>query len=226
MRVLDAEHCPTPATLISDHVALPETRPSDRAFVRLNMVASADGGSAVSGLSGGLGNRVDHDVFNALRAHADVVIVGLSTAIAEHYHPPTTPNLRMYVIASGPDISGNPALFDSDRVTLVLPDNAAPAPDGVSELRAGGGGRVDLRLVVDGLAGKVVMTEGGPRLAGTLIALGLVDEFFLTVAPRVISGDSARVVHGAEADAEMWALRHGFVDDEGFLFLCYARNTS
>ena len=47
-------------TLIVEHVALPTTRPSDRAFVRLNMISSADGGSVVDGVSGALGNRNDH----------------------------------------------------------------------------------------------------------------------------------------------------------------------
>ena len=60
------------------------------------------------------------------------------------------------------------------------------------------------------------MVEGGPRFAGTMIGLGIVDEFFLTMSPRVIAGESARVVHGPEADPVIWALRHGFVDDEGF----------
>jgi hypothetical protein len=52
---------------------------------------------------------------------------------------------------------------------------------------------------------------------------GLIDEFFLTLAPRVVAGGSARVVHGNNADPGAWELRHGFVDDEGFLFLRYAR---
>jgi hypothetical protein len=30
-------------------------------------------------------------------------------------------------------------------------------------------------------------------------------------------------VHGADADPSVWDLEHGFVDDEGFLFLRYAR---
>jgi riboflavin biosynthesis pyrimidine reductase len=224
VRVLDCEHCPTPEAVVAEHVALPESRSLDRAFVRLNMVASADGGSVVAGLSGGLGNRDDHAVFSALRERADAVIVGMSTAIAEQYHPPASGHLRIYVVASRPEIAANAALFASSRVTLVLPDAAPPAPDGVSELRAGAGRRVDLGRVVATLAGKVVMVEGGPTLAGTVIALGLVDEFFLTVSPRVIAGDSARVVHGPDADPATWKLRHGFVDDEGYLFLRYARS--
>jgi riboflavin biosynthesis pyrimidine reductase len=222
VRVLDSEHCPGFDVLVADHVALPESRGRDGAFIRLNMIASADGASALAGLSSGLGNSSDHTVFDSLRANADAVLVGMGTVIAEQYGPPKQPNLHIYVVASRPDVSGNAALFQSGRATLVLPDDAGPVPDGVTELRAGAG-RVDLQQVVATLAGKVVLAEGGPTLAGRLVALGLVDEFFLTVSPRVISGDAARVVHGPDADPRLWQLRHGFVDDEGFLFLRYGR---
>ncbi len=223
MRVVDFEQGPTPPAVVAEHVAVPETRPRERALVRLNMIASVDGGSAVAGLSGGLGNRDDHLVFGGLRGHADAVIVGMSTAIAEHYHPPESSGPQIYVVSSKPDVSANAALFESELVTLVLPADAPPVPAGVSELRAGSDGKVDLRELVEALVGKVVMVEGGPRLAGTMIGLGIIDEFFVTISPRVIAGESARVVHGTEADPALWTLRHGFVDDEGFLFLRYAR---
>jgi len=69
----------------------------------------------------------------------------------------------------------------------VLPEDAAASPSGVRELRVGGGGMVDLHRLVAGLAGKVVAAEGGPTLAGRMIALGVVDELFLTVSP-VLAG--------------------------------------
>ena len=128
MRILDSEHCPTPEVVVAEHTALPEWRgPGDR-LVRLNMISSADGGSAVSGLSGGLGNRDDHAVFGALRDGADAVIVGLGTAVAEHYRPRAGADLRFYVVADVPDISGNAPLFESGQATLVLPEDADPRP--------------------------------------------------------------------------------------------------
>ena len=105
----------------------------------------------------------------------------------------------------------------------MLPTDAPAAPEGVRELRAGTGRFVDLGVVLAGLAGRVVVLEGGPSLAGLSVSLGLVDEFFVTLSPRVIAGDSARVVHGPDADGVPWTLDHGFVDDDGYLFLRYAR---
>ncbi len=222
MRML-TERGPTDPRVVAEHVALVGPRPTDRAFVRLNMIASADGGSAVAGVSGGLGNRDDHAVFGALRERADVVLVGLGTAVSEHYHPPQSGNLQIFVIADTTDISGDPKLFASGAATLVVPEDAGPGPDGVPSLRAGSKGQVDLRQVVATLAGKVAMLEGGPTLAGVMTSLGLVDEFFLTIAPRVVAGSSARVVHGPDASAVPWELQHGFVDEQGFLFLRYWR---
>jgi riboflavin biosynthesis pyrimidine reductase len=207
-------------------VALPESRSADRAFVRLNMISSVDGGTAVSGVSGGLGNRDDHAVFAALRARADGVLVGLGTVIAEEYRVPDRPGLQLYVVADTVDLSGAEELFASGRATLVLPTSVGDVPDGVPELRAGDGEFVDLPAVVAALAGQVLVAEGGPTLAGLLAAEGLIDEFFLTLAPRVIAGESARVAHGVEADPSLWDLRHGFVDEAGFLFLRYSRSPS
>jgi riboflavin biosynthesis pyrimidine reductase len=200
---------------------LPTPRPAG-ALVRLNMIASADGGSALAGRSGGLGNHTDHAVFGGLRATADAIVVGMRTVIAEQYGPPAE-GQRLYVIASRPDLSGNPEVFASGRATLVLPADAADAPADVDVLRAGTGPDVDLRAVLDTLAGQVVMAEGGPTIAGRFATLGLIDEFFITVAPRVIAGDAGRVAHGADADPALWQLRHGFADDDGLLFLRYCR---
>jgi riboflavin biosynthesis pyrimidine reductase len=223
MRILDSEHNRASEAVVAEHVGLPEHRPADRAFVRLNMIASADGGSAVAGLSGGLGNRDDHAVFKALRDGADGVLVGLGTVVAEGYRPPESSDLQIYVVADTPDIAGDAALFESGQAVLVLPEDAGPVPGDVPELRAGRAGMVDLGHVVAALAGKVLVAEGGPTLAGALVSLGLIDEFFLTVAPRVVAGGSGRVVHGPDADPSVWQLSHGFVDDEGFLFLRYVR---
>jgi 5-amino-6-(5-phosphoribosylamino)uracil reductase len=133
------------------------------------------------------------------------------------------PELQLYVVADTNDVSAAAELFASGRATLVVPTSVAAVPDGVPELRAGDGAFVDLPTLAAGLAGKVLVAEGGPTLAGLLAADGLIDEFFVTIAPRVIAGESARVAHGPDADPCIWDLEHGFVDDDGFLFLRYCR---
>ncbi len=197
MRML-TEHGPTPGDVVAEHVAVALSRSAERAFIRLNMIASADGGSAVAGASGALGNRDDHAVFAALREQADAVLVGMSTAVAEHYHAPKSPHLRVYVVAETPDISGAPELFASGRATLVLAEDAGPGPEGVPELRAGTGEQVDLRAVASLLAGKVVVMEGGPTLAGTTATTS-------SLGCRRSASASARA---ASIDHKYWSSRY------------------
>jgi hypothetical protein len=67
-----------PAVLYGD---LPPAR--TRPAVRLNMIASIDGATAVAGLSGGLGGPADQALFAVLRSQADVVLVAAGTVRAE-----------------------------------------------------------------------------------------------------------------------------------------------
>lgn len=71
-----------PAALYGD-LAPGGTRPT----VRLNMIASVDGATAVAGVSGGLGGAADQALFAVLRSQADVVLVAAGTIRAEHYGP-------------------------------------------------------------------------------------------------------------------------------------------
>ena len=75
-----------PAVLYGD---LPPAR--TRPTVRLNMIASIDGATAVAGLSGGLGGPADQALFAVLRSQADLVLVAAGTVRAEHYGPSPVP---------------------------------------------------------------------------------------------------------------------------------------
>jgi riboflavin biosynthesis pyrimidine reductase len=222
MRILD-EGSSASHEVVAEHVAITDRPSSGRALVRLNMISSADGSSTVAGLSGGLGNRDDHQVFAALRAAADVIVVGLGTAVAEHYRPTPESGPALYVVSETPVVDAAAQLFESGHTTLVLPEGTDDPTVDTPVIRAGPGPFVDLAQLVATVPGRVVLAEGGPTLAGAMVAEGLVDEFFLTLAPRVVAGVGGRVVHGGDADSAPWALRHGFVDDEGFLFLRYGR---
>jgi len=68
--------------------------------------------------------------------------------------------------------------------------------------------------------------EGGAVLNGQMLAAGLVDEVFLTIAPRFVSSDATRIAFGRPASREPWSLAQLCVDDEGFLFARYLRGTA
>lgn len=73
---------------------------------------------------------------------------------------------------------------------------------------------------------RAVICEGGPRLHGTLQASGLVDELFLTIAPKLTGGEAPRILEGRAlpetAELELaWLL-----EDGGELFARYRRRQS
>jgi len=87
-------------------------------------------------------------------------------------------------------------------------------------------GPVDLPALLQTLGEegvRALLCEGGPRLHASLQAAGLVDELFLTIAPKLSGGEHApRIVEGelpAIAELELaWLL-----EEEGELFARYRR---
>ncbi|NBT21674.1 MAG: hypothetical protein EBT17_06145 [Actinobacteria bacterium] len=76
------------------------------------------------------------------------------------------------------------------------------------------------------IPGDTCLLEGGAVLNGQMLAAGLVDEVFLTYAPRFVSSDATRIALGPPASREPWLLTQLCVDDAGFLFARYERDTT
>jgi len=203
------------------YASLPRHRHPHRPWVELCMVASIDGATAVRGTSGALGSPTDAAVLRALRASADVIIVGSTTAHAERYGPPRKPGQRIGVVTKTGQIDTALPLFASGAGFLIT---TADAPThGLPALRSDHG-EVDLADALSRLDADVVHAEGGPTLNAALLEADLVDEVNLTVAPHLVGGNGHRLTAptGAEALRRM-ELAH-VCTDEGFLFLRYVRS--
>jgi riboflavin biosynthesis pyrimidine reductase len=207
----------TPAEAYADPGRQPQ---GGRPWVLSNFIASVDGATAVDGRSGGLAGAGDKAVFGALRDLADVVLVGAGTARAERYGPPKRAGLRIALVTATGDLSGCDALVQSGSAIVVTPEDGPDQDPAATVVRAGRG-QVDLPAALAELAAlgaRVVLTEGGPRLHAQLVASGCVDEFCVTVAPLVVSGESARLAHGPLAGPTKLRLEHVLLDDEGYLY--------
>lgn len=190
----------------------------ERAWVMTNMIASLDGATAVDGLSGPLGGPADLAVFVALRAVADLIVVGATTASAEAYKPPAPSAAiqamraergqakRPTVVVVSRSLSLDPAepLFSEPghRPIVLTVENAPPDRAErlakVAEIVTAGSGDVDLPAGLTALRrrGDVILLEGGPTLNGQFIAADLVDEWNQTIAPLLASGQSRRPASG------------------------------
>jgi riboflavin biosynthesis pyrimidine reductase len=206
-------------------------RVDGRPWLLLNMVATADGASAVGGLSGPLGGPADKRVFAAIRGAADVVLVAAGTARAEDYgparaRPDGSPGPRIAVVTRSGELDPGSRLFSGGSPIVVTcaacPPERRAALEAVAEVVVAGVEQVDLATALLILPARVVLCEGGPSLNGQLIAAGLVDEWCLSLSPLLAAGTSTRVAVGPDATPAEMRLDRLF-DDDGFLFLRYLR---
>lgn len=176
-----------------------------RPFVRLKVAASLDGRTAMaSGESRWISSEAARAEVHRLRHRAGAVLVGAATVLADD--PALT--VRHRTVARPPDrivldpqarVPASARVWTQDgarRFWLTAEDG--PAPPGVVRLSVprSPDGRLDLAAVLSalGAAGvNEVLVEAGPTLTGALIGAGLVNEFWLYLAPRLL-GDHARAL--------------------------------
>ena len=73
------------------------------------------------------------------------------------------------------------------------------------------------------MASRSLLCEGGPSVFSALLTADLVDELFLTFAPKLVGGDSVSITTGRPLD-EVTDLRLlCALEQDGTLFLRYAR---
>jgi riboflavin biosynthesis pyrimidine reductase len=92
-------------------------------------------------------------------------------------------------------------------------------------VESGGGGRADLAELLGSLRQegvRAVMCEGGPTLHASLQTDGLVDELFLTIAPKLSGGEGPRILEGKLPKVIEMELAW-LLEDEGELFARYRR---
>jgi riboflavin biosynthesis pyrimidine reductase len=245
-----------------ERLRLEPARTERRPRVALNMISSADGRATMDGRSGPLGNRADRELFHALRTLPDAVMVGARTMRVERYNRMVAAEedrarrvrggleaepwscIVSASLALDPAI---PLLADADARLIVLTPSEGTLPPtaaSVEYVRTAREGQLDLAAAMAALRERFgirsVLCEGGPHLAGALFAAGLVDELFLTLAPKVVAGDIAStpagtkampaepprgaalaMVSGAHLDPPVALRLHSLLECDSYLFLRY-----
>jgi riboflavin biosynthesis pyrimidine reductase len=205
-------------------VPIGEGRPS----VRLNMIGSVDGATAVDGRSGGLGGSADRKVFAALRSLADVVLVAAGTVRTENYGPGQLP---IAVVSGSLRLDWDTPFFTTaTHRPIVVTAGRAPAQarqqaEAVADVLVAGDAEVDLGQAVAQLGERGfvhVLAEGGPSFNGSLAAAGLLDELCLTIAPVLVSGDAKRILAGPALRLPSDLQLRSLCEEDGYLFLRYA----
>lgn len=213
---------PEPIDALAAVAAENRTPDTPRAWVLANMIASADGATAIGGVSGPLGGPADHEMFLALRSISDAIVVGATTVREEDYRPPGEgpPEVRaaraargqaarpeLVVVTASLSVGVDQRLFaDPEYRPIIATVADAPADrrrelEEVADVIECGTGQVDLGRVITELGhrgARTVLSEGGPSLNAQLIADDLIDEWNLTISPILAAGSSRRPAQGAE----------------------------
>ena len=205
---------PDPEDIDFTRLNFPEP-PSDRPFVAINMVMSADGRTVVDGTERGLGSSLDQRLMRELRVHFDVVLNGAATFRASgtsaRLNDPKLEQWRVdrgmppspiaAVLTRSGDLPADRRFFTDQSFDAVIYLSES-APESVRTQLRSRGRQV---IVVPGeaaapaalnhmhreLGASRVLVEGGAKLNGDLIRRDLVDEYFLTLAPRIVGGETA-----------------------------------
>jgi riboflavin-specific deaminase-like protein len=227
-----------------DELDLPARARTDRPYTLANFVSSADGHAAFRGRSRWLSDHGDRDMFHGLREHVDAVLVGTGTLRVERYgRIVRDPERRQRRVDAG--LSPEPLAATVSRsgdIPFDIPLFADPASRVViftsSVLDTSGlAARVDvvhmdpdeltltaaMRRLRSAYDVRSVLCEGGPTLFCGLLEEDLVDELFLSLAPKLTGGGNAPSISAGSELPELrllsiaWAL-----ELDGTLYLRYA----
>jgi 5-amino-6-(5-phosphoribosylamino)uracil reductase len=230
---------PDPAELTPEEACtglrLAELAPRDRPYVGLNMVTTLDGRIAIDGRSGPIGDEADRALFHGLRTQADAVMVGAGTVRTERYgRIVRLPERRERRVAEGlaPDplaviVSASlrlpvdlPLLQDPDSTVAILTaseDELPETPARVHYLRGPAGIELELRPLLERLRSELgvrsILCEGGPNLNESLVRERLVDDLFLSLAPKLAGGPPLTLLSGDPLSEPIvsqlvWLLEH------------------
>jgi riboflavin-specific deaminase-like protein len=235
---------PEPGEVTVDEVTsgmrLGDLAPPDRPYLVLNMVSTLDGRITIDGRSGAIGDEADKELFFALRCQADAVMVGGGTIRTERYgRLLRKPERREKRVAEGLDpdplaivvtarlhLPGDiPLLQDEHSAVAILTASEDELPDPMAEvhyLRGPARMELELRPLLERLRSEFgvrsILCEGGPSLNESLIREGLVDELFLSVAPKLAGGPPLTILTGDPLDEPLGAELVWLLEHDGHLF--------
>ena len=221
---------------------------SGRPRVLMNMVSTADGRATLGGRSAPISAAADRELFHALRAPVDAVLVGAGTIRTERYgRMIPDAHRRAERVRRGRSeeplaciVSGRlalpsdiPLLAEPHARVAILTASQASLPDAgarVEYVRTEHDGVLDLSAALVQLRERfdvrTLLCEGGPHLACQLFAQRLVDELYLTLSPKLAGGEPAggealRILAGGELDPPVELALLGALRWRSQLFLRY-----
>jgi riboflavin biosynthesis pyrimidine reductase len=133
----------------------------------------------------------------------------------------------MVIVSGRLDLPWDAPLFDEGGRVLIFTASEAEPPETATSLRVvRHEDEVDVGAALAHLRRergiRALLCEGGPRLHGQMQAAGLVDDLFLTIAPKLAGGGAPRIVEGELPEVAPLELAW-LLEEDGELFARYRR---
>jgi riboflavin-specific deaminase-like protein len=234
---------PGPTTVVEQLEAYrPWEEPHEgRPLVAMNFVATLDGRATIEGRSGPIGSEADTAMLGGLRTRFDAMMIGAGTMRAERYgqlaskqetrerreRAGLSPEPLMVLVSGRLDLPWDAPLFTEGGEVLIFTASDAEPPEVAASVEVvRHPGAVDLREAMRHLRRergvRALLSEGGPHVHGQMQADGLVDELFLTIAPKLSGGEALRIVEGPLPQVVELELAW-LLEEDGELFARYRR---
>ncbi len=206
-------------TTVADQVAsldlVGQARPG-RPYVVTNFALTLDGHATIGGRSGAIGSDSDTAMLVGLRTRVDAVMIGAGTMRAEGYgrviadpakrdrreREGLPPDPLMVIVSGRLDLPWDAPLFTEGfgRCLICTTSDADPPETATSVRVLRQAGSIDLTALLGHLRAergvRALLCEGGPHLHAQLVDADLVDELFVTHAPKLTGGDGPGLVAG------------------------------
>jgi riboflavin-specific deaminase-like protein len=187
-----------------------------RPYVVTNFAITLDGHATIHGRSGAIGSDADTRMLVGLRAKADAVMIGAGTLRVERYgrivpdpdqrarreRDGLPPDPLAVVVSGRLDLPWDAPLFTEGAGRVLIftaSETEAPETETTVEI-VRHPGAVDLDAALTQLRTeqgiRALLCEGGPTVHAQLIEAGLIDELFVTHAPKLAGGEGPGLVAG------------------------------
>jgi riboflavin biosynthesis pyrimidine reductase len=219
-----------------------EEERGERPFVAMNFAVTVDGRATIAGVSGPIGSDDDTAMLSGLRGRFDAILIGAGTMRAERYgrlaaKPETRqrrerlglpPDPLLAIFSGRLDLPWDaPAFTEGGRVVVFTASEAEPPPSTTPVQVVRHESFIDpvaaLRHLRQECGVRALLCEGGPGLHGELQAAGLVDELFLTTAPKLGGAGAAPRILEGELPATVELELAWLLESDGELFARYRR---
>jgi riboflavin-specific deaminase-like protein len=223
---------------------LADLAPARRPYTLVNFIASVDGRAAYGGRSGALGDDGDRALFHGLRESVDAVMAGTVTLATERYGRilgqserrerrsarGLSPEPLACIVTRSGEVPTDIPLFQEPEARVVIfcaagLDLGRPAAQvevvrlDPAELTL----TTAMRRLRADYGVRTLLCEGGPTLFGAMIREEIVDELFLTIAPKLVGGGRGPTITSGPELAELHPLRPVWLlEREGSLYARYA----